>query len=326
MIRVPNALAARLLAAWCLFALTTFAHAQATSSVASVEGAGGWPIKFSYYPALEKLPNGTTQKLDEAPAVMLIHGKEGDRLFWDRTSAPTGGAGKPFAEVLQSQGYAVVAIDMRKHGDSAQEGQGDIVPADFEAMVIDLAAVKAFLMEQHQAKLLNIRKLGIIALDEMTPVAAAFAEADWRAIPYDDHAIATEKTPRGQDVRALVLVTPVGSTGRLQTIASVKFLANANLVAVVGNPALTPAVMLMAGKKDTEGMKIGRSLDKVNSTRTREDRAPFEQLDTNERSQHLFGDPRIKAEIPILQFLKTHVQDVTIPWSDRRSRRDRPRE
>ncbi|MEZ6067795.1 MAG: hypothetical protein R3B90_19260 [Planctomycetaceae bacterium] len=303
-----------------LFIATASLPAQVTKSTESVTGPGGWTIKFSYYPALEKLPSGVTQKLEEAPVIILIHGRESDRLLWDKTSAPPGPAGKPFAEFLQSEGYAVVAVDMRKFGDSKQEGQSEIGPNDYEAMVFDLVAVKLFIQEQHQSQQLNMRKLGIVALDDMAPVAATFAAEDWDTPPHDDHAILSERTPRGQDVRALVLVSPVMSSGRLQTTAPIRRLANPQLAALVGSPQLTPAILFVAGSKDTEGMKAARSLSRATS---RYERSQLEQLDTNERSQNLFGSPRIRGELPILVFLKKNVLDLDVKWTDRRSRRDR---
>jgi hypothetical protein len=49
----------------------------------------------------------------------------------------------------------------------------------------------------------------------------------------------------------------------------------------------------------------------------------IELLETNERSQHLFGNPRIGVELPVIRFLKDHVKDLQIPWQNRISRRER---
>src|SRR5690606_13818968 len=115
---------------------------------------------------------------------------------------------------------------LRKHGESVREGQERLLVSDYELMVGDLAAIKQFLIDEHQKERLNVRKLAIVALDEMCAVAATYAELDWRQPPYDDHAILSERTPRGQDVRALVLVSPSSSAGRVQTTGPLKFLSN----------------------------------------------------------------------------------------------------
>ncbi|MFV0446495.1 MAG: alpha/beta hydrolase [Planctomycetaceae bacterium] len=286
---------------------------MAQSRTETVTGPDGWPIRFSYYPAPEK--NGATPiDLSKAPVVILLHGEDGDRSFWDKRSAPPGAAGKPFSEVLQSQGYAVISVDLRKHGQSTQEGNSKVNSNDYELMVGDLLAVKGFILEQHQAKKLNMRKMGIIALDDSVPVAATFAERDWMMPPYDDHPIPSEKTPRGQDVRALVLLSPTLNAGRVQATNSMRYL---------GNPTLGVAVFIGVGKKDTAGDRNARKLYQIVTAKGEDERFKLEQFETAEKSEHLFGSARVRAEIPILTFLKKYVQDPDMAWQDRRSRTDR---
>lgn len=301
-----------LLAVACLASFTADGWGQ--SQAESVDGVGGWPIRFSYFPALKKLPGSGDVDVKKAPVVILMHGQDGDRSFWDKRSAPPGGNGKAFAEVLQSQGFAVVSLDLRKHGESKREGESRIVATDYELMVGDLAAVKDFIMKEHQQERLNMAKLGIVALDDSVPVATTFAEMDWKLLPYDDHAIPSERTPRGQDVKCLVLISPSTNAGKTQAANSLRYLAN---------PNFNIAFMFAAGSKDSTGMKSARTLYKMVSNRVDAEHGKLEQFDTNERSQHLFGNPRVRAEIPILQFLITHLRERDIPWQDRRSRTDR---
>ncbi len=280
----------------------------------TVTGQDGWPLRFSYYPVAEKQAGNQPVDTSQAAVVLLLHGEKGDRSFWDKTSAPPGANGKPFAEILNSQGYAVVALDLRKHGESTREGNEKVLPADHEAMVYDLVSVKEFIFKEHQAKRLNMRKLAIIALDDAAPVAAQFADIDWQQTPYDDHAIFSERTPRGQDVQALVLVSPSATAGRLQTPKALRALSN---------PAMGIAFMIAVGKKDSSGSKTAASLFRQVGSKANEERTRLEEVDSNEKSQHLFGNPRVRIEVPILQFLKKHVQDKSTPWVDRRSRTDR---
>lgn len=288
--------------------------AEAESQPQSIVSADGWPLRFTYYPAPEKSAGNQAIDRSQAAVVVLLHGADGDRTFWDKTSVPPGAGSKPFAELLQSQGYAVISLDQRKHGESTREGQEKILPGDYELMIVDLVAVKNFLFTEHQAQRLNMRKLAIVALDESAPIAAAFAEFDWSQTPYDDHAIPAERTPRGQDVQALVFISPTATAGRVQASKPLRMLVN---------PALGIAFYVAVGKKDTAGLKTATTLYKQIGIKANEERTKLEEFDTNERSQHLFGNPRVKLEVSLLPFLKKHVQEKNIPWRDRRSRTDR---
>jgi hypothetical protein len=115
-----------------------------------------------------------------------------------------------------------VTVDLRKHGESktADEQDSTLRPNDYAAMRGDLQAVKNFLLAEHQEKKLNISKLGIIAADDMCPVAATFTQDDWLIPPYDDAPVTdpAARTPRGQDVRALVLLSPSQTAGSMNIL------------------------------------------------------------------------------------------------------------
>ena len=156
----------------------------------------------------------------EAPVVVLLHMKGGNRLVW-RILAPK----------LQQQGFAVITVDLRGHGQSKggssttakkkatkKKSKGkskrrnvedvNLRPQDYHAMVrLDLEAVKKFIYEQHQEQKLNMRKMGIVAAGMSSAVAVNFAARDWNKEPYED-GLGSARTPRGQDVRALVLLSP----------------------------------------------------------------------------------------------------------------------
>ncbi len=288
--------------------------AQAVSRTETISGAGNWPIRFTYYPAREKLPGNDNVDVKNAPVAILLHGAGGSRLFWDKTSAWPMNRPGPFAEVLQTNGFAVFSVDLRKHGESIREGDTKLATADYELMVADLVNLKQFIYEEHQQQRLNMRKCALVAMNDSCPVAAAFAEFDWKLPPHDDHAVPSERTPRGQDVRALVLISPTPTVGTLRANNSLRFL---------GNPEFPIAFMIVSGKKDTEGNKVARVLFRLVGTRANEARTKLLEPDTNEKSEHLFGNPRLRLEPEILDFLKKHVHDLSIPWQDRRSRRER---
>src|SRR5262245_21420707 len=61
----------------------------------------GTTIHFTYYKSnLGK----------EAPVIILLHQKDGNRLLWQARGG--------FADALQKEGYAVITVDLREHGES----------------------------------------------------------------------------------------------------------------------------------------------------------------------------------------------------------------
>jgi poly(3-hydroxybutyrate) depolymerase len=125
---------------------------KATSQDLTLMTKDGLDIKITYF----KSAAG-----QEAPVVILLHGKGGNRLVW-----------KTFAEQLQKVDFAVITVDLRGHGESTGGGESsDKKPdtpkkAELAAMAaLDLDAVKKFIYEEHQNKQLNMNKLGIVASD-----------------------------------------------------------------------------------------------------------------------------------------------------------------
>lgn len=301
----------------CLLAWgwSSLAAAQATVAPETVNlqaAVDGFPIRMSYYPARpDKNPNG----LENAPVVLFLHGEKSKRVEWDNGSAPRGQP--PIPSYLNSQGYAVLVPDLRKHGDSIIEGRADdtVRPTDYPAMVAgDLVAIKRFLFEQHMARKLNMSKLAIVASDISVPVALAFAEADWKQPPFDDSPLMSERTPRGQDVRALVMISAKSKAGTLTAPTSMRFLAS---------PQLGIAMLFIAGDQDKVALRDTTTLHQLAA-------APPK---AEERVQ-LITVPSKDAGIPLLvkspqtingmlKFLEEKFAKQEIPWRDRRSRLER---
>ena len=164
-----------LLTLFCLGGSDSFAQAagqQAASSNTREEKlaaeSDGWPIHATYYESAAG---------KESPVVILLAGAEGldkkdarNRRVWQNT-----------ALALQKSGFAVMTVDLRKHGDSIPEAtEADspllkMVPNDYVFMTArDMEAVKTFLLNEHQSEKLNIRKTGIVAVGSSAMVAAAF--------------------------------------------------------------------------------------------------------------------------------------------------------
>lgn len=291
------------------------AFAQNTSRVETVKSEDGMGIRFTYYPAMKE--KGTPQ---DAPVAILLHGAGGSRIVWDKGSAPTGG--KSFPETLQDAGFAVLTVDLRKHGESVPTG-GDakIFPTDYQAMALgDLVAIKAFLKDEHQKKALNMGKIGIVAADMSCPVAAAFAEYDWKATPYDDAPVLANRTPRGQDVRALVFLSPDSTAGRLKTTASVNFLrAKEFNIAFFGIAGATDAQDKGQTKKLYELFKSGSKGEEGAAA----DRFFISEPKLKDRGTDLLRKAPAAVETPMFNFLVKYVKEVVLPWQDRRSKLER---
>ncbi|MBL4886208.1 MAG: hypothetical protein JKY95_16955, partial [Planctomycetaceae bacterium] len=120
----------------------------------------GWPIKISYY---------KHEGNRDTPAIVLLHSRQGDSRVW------TNG----FADALYKEGFAVIAVDLRMHGESKRETAtgaaadvGDLRPGVYQRMAsMDLVAVKKFIFKEHQDQNLNMRKTGIIAPEMSAPIA-----------------------------------------------------------------------------------------------------------------------------------------------------------
>lgn len=268
------------------------------------------PIHITYFPAVPK--SGGTEN---APAVILLHGKDGDRLVWEQKGA--GATGKSFAAVLQDQGYAVVSVDLRKHGESKLEGEMPMLrPNDYRAMLGDLEAVKGFLFQEHQDKKLNMNKTGIIAADDMAPVAVTYAQLDWQKKPYDDAPVTdpAARTPRGQDIRALVLLSPSQNAGALNILGPLRTLRD---------PRLGVAVMVVYGTQDSEDKGVSKRVyQNMTGPPENKDRVEIKEFPVKFRGTDLTAK-RIFAEVPILQFLDKNLLQLQSEWRDRRSRLQR---
>jgi pimeloyl-ACP methyl ester carboxylesterase len=299
------------------------AAAQSKGQTQTLRAAtDGWPLQITYLPATEGKDSGSLQ---DAPVIILLHGMKGDRTVWERKLGTQEGG---LAALLNSRGFAVVTLDLRHHGESRKPGTDSEDPVlrneDFMNMVVgDLEAVKEFLLKEHQDKKLNVNKLAIVAAEEMSVVAAGFAEFDWKKRPFDDAPSAAARTPRGQDVRVIVLLSPSRTAGNINLTVPMRFLKD---------PRVGVAVLIVAGKQDERDRGAARSAFQVVSTaKDAKDPAAltnqvaYLELSTKFRGTDLLGNPQIRVEAPLVQFVESHMQLINSPWRDRRSRLERDR-
>jgi pimeloyl-ACP methyl ester carboxylesterase len=263
--------------------------------LAAADGVG---IAITYYQS--------TQGKD-APVVIMLHMKGSNRLVWKT---------KGLAKRLQSFGYAVVTVDLRKHGESkVASAKGNKLSAqDYANMVrYDLKAVKEFILEEHHAKRLNIRKTAIISAGMSAPVAAVFAFRDWLKKPYLDAPTLAASTPRGQDIRALVFLSPADSASGL----------NAGLAYYkLGQPLFNVAVLVGYGKGDVVdrgGKKANNIFKRISAYPGTKSRMYLKDYNTKLRGTDMLGR-RLNVETNIINFLNKHVKKLPDPWQDRHSR------
>ena len=298
-----------------VFVLGTAALIAAAGSASAQDGgeaislksvADGKTIAGSYYAPR----GGGAAESEDAPVVILIHGETDDRLVWERK--PTSVDGKPAADVLSGAGFAVVTIDMRGYGESKEAGSRRPNP---NAMLGDLEAVKQFLMEKHEKKELNINKLGIVAAGDFAPIAAAYAEYDWKKPDYDDALSPAERTPRGRDVQALVLLSPAAAVGRTKTGTALRTLTD---------PRAGVGVFIINGSDDPRNRGVASDLGRtIQHDKDPQDNKYFHEYETAFHGTDLVGQRGLMTEREMFGFLSKYLKDLDKPWVDRRSKLSR---
>ncbi|WP_166820341.1 alpha/beta hydrolase [Thalassoroseus pseudoceratinae] len=293
--------------------MPTIAMAQSDAETEQVTTADGWKIPFHYYPSKQG---------KDAAVVLLLHGEGKNRLVWK---------GNGFAEALQKSGFAVIAMDYRKHGEAkasfGSSSSGSMTRRDWQAVASsgraagDIESVKKFIFDRHMDEKLNMSKLAIVASEEAAPVAAAWAAADWAKAPYNDAPAAIAKTRKGQDVRALILVSPAESVPGVQTQAAVRLLKDAaTAFYAVAGEEMMPSIVFLYGNNSKDKSVADKLYDTVH-VKPIEDRVFKSAFPTPARGSSMLKIAPIQNTI--VNFLKKSVQGLDVPWQDRRSRLER---
>ncbi|MBX7168411.1 MAG: alpha/beta hydrolase [Pirellulales bacterium] len=225
---------------------------------------------------------------------------------------------EPLALLLQQAGHAVLAPDLRGHGESvnvvgaSRKLEADTLPAaQFPQMVReDLEACKKYLMEQHNAGALNIEKLCVIGSEMGATVALLWARLDWSWPP-----LATGK--QGQDVRALVLISPIWA---FKSLKAQEALADPRVRKEL-------SVFILVGKEKRESARDAQRLNDLFSTHhpepPQDKRAQlkdlfFQGFDTSLQGTQLL-DEMPKAGEQIVKFIELRLVKQEIPWKARKT-------
>lgn len=303
---------------------TAWAQASASSKRPPAENKSlmtkdGAEIRITYF---------ATKGGKDAPVIVMLHGRAGNRLVW-----------QPLAESFADQGYAVVTVDLRKHGESSggpgsttggagnAGGKASALKApEIQAMVaFDMEAVKRFLFDEHQRGALNMTKLGIVASDFSCGVALAFTELDWAKEPYDDAPLLAQRTPRGQDVRALVLISPEAAVPGIAVSQLAAVARNLGVPALVAYGSKDPAEKGASKKlyEQLTGEKAGTATKKTDeNAKPGLDRVLLQPYDVKLRGTDLLGR-NLRLEAHIQTFMNEYLKKLTLEWRDRRSRIER---
>jgi pimeloyl-ACP methyl ester carboxylesterase len=299
-----------ILIAMFLCCTASMSHAQDKNAKPVIEthritAADGQSLQLLYY---------KWDKKPDTPVVLLLHMKGSDQLVWKNG----------FADELANRGYAVIALDFRKHGQSKGTTSGstkdalDLNKQDYIDMAtLDLEAVKTFIFDEHQKKNLNMAKMAIIAPEMSAPLAINYTVLDWEKTPYDDAPDPAYATPRGRDIKALVLISPLSSLPGIQTTVALRTLSE---------PYVNVAMLFCVGSKDASNFDATKKLfHLVNSTPNNKDKMYFKDYPYKFKGTDLFGKKQanLKIEEHIINFLEENVKSLSIPWQDRRSRAER---
>ncbi len=282
-------------------------YAQASGKAPSIRTetlttADGWSIPITYYESSEG---------KDASVVILLHGENENQLVWEKNG---------LAKQLQAKNFAVVTCDLRKHGNAKSartDANKELTALDYKAMASatrasELEVIHDFLFKEHQDQKLNMAKLAIVAPEKMAPVALNWAANDWLKKPYQDAPTAAAMTPRGQTVRAIVLVSPTENVPGLSSAQPLLFFKKMR--------GATVSFLFVSGSGDGSARDVRTMFKQVYSDKS----APVfkETFPVKFRGTDLVG--RVpQADVLILGFLKKQVQDLKIAWRDRRSRLER---
>ena len=180
-----------------------------------------WPYHFTLkYIAGDRQPLAATFYPSRAGAnaavIMLVHDRGSGRSDKDFEEPIEELKGQSFAEYLQEQqDYAVLALDLRGHGDNPRR-QADPTPREWAAQMQDLQSAYRFLVDRNNRRELNLSKFGVLAIGGGANLALSWAASNGGAVASEG---------RISDLGAMVVITPVDESIGLRLLTALRPLA-----------------------------------------------------------------------------------------------------
>ncbi len=167
-----------------------------------------------------------------------------------------------YASFLQRAGHAAIVPDLRGHGESI-EVTGAAKTIDFRkfrksdvmSAQKDIERCKKFLVQQHNKGDLNVDLLCLVAVGETSVLAVQWTLNDWFAFPAKN----PQGIKQGQDVKALMLISPV------RKLAGISMIPNLShpMFSGANGPAMPMLVMWGASEESAkESEAIAEMLEK----------------------------------------------------------------
>jgi alpha-beta hydrolase superfamily lysophospholipase len=238
------------------------------------------PLAVRYYPARQ---GGT------APVVLLVHESGAGRSGKDFEEPIAELKNQGLAPYLQSQGYAVLVVDLRGYGANQKKS---LSPEQWRATTFDLQAAYHFLIDRHNRRELNLSKLGVVAVGEGANLAAS-----WVATP--GGAVSIEG--RLADLAAVALISPLGEDRGLRLAPTVAALA----------PRFP--MLLVAGQGDAPSADAVKEVQPT-VERQRQGRVAF--IESRQRGANLLRFAP-GATTPLLRFLENALKARADDWEPR---------
>ncbi len=241
----------------------------------------------------------------EAIPVMIVH-------EWQGQGSPYGG----LVKALNDAGCAVIVPEYRGHGASQKYVDKAGKPQEFNIATMgkadaaniirfDLEEVKQFLKKENNAGKLNLNALTLVGVREGAVFAANWAINDWN-FP------SVGKIKQGQDVKALVFVSPVKNAEGLP------------IDSVLRSPVLINLpVMVIAGAESEDAAEASRISKQLESMKKRVSRGESSNFEQKMVATSLSGPALVASGPGVMPAIATFVtESVTItdevnPWIER---------
>jgi pimeloyl-ACP methyl ester carboxylesterase len=311
----------RLLIGLWIFSITTTTvlgqavNAGSDSEIVAIVTKDGAQLALTYYKS--PIRPGTPEAKQVTPVVLLHDYLETRATFASLAQRLVFRGEEP----NQGPAFAVIAVDLRGHGDSTKQilpnGSQQVLDATrlndragMAAMVaLDMEAVRSWLVTKNDEGAFNLNKLCMVGAGMGASVAANWAAQDWAAPP-----LAVVK--QGQDVKALALISPRWSYRGLTMQAPMTqtgLKQSAAWLIISGDEVAD--VMTDARRINTQLVRFHPESKTPGATGLRVIGWPSSLQGGKLLAQHGPG-----VEEQIVRFFTQHVATLELPWISRRER------